>query len=72
MFFSANSTNGRETVDDYSRSGRYPTSITNESIAKIGNLMRSDLLLTVREMIDELNLSFYLVKSILIEDSNVL
>ena len=42
--------NGLESVDDDPRSGRRPTSINNENIAKIRNFVRSDGRLMTREM----------------------
>ena len=39
---------------------------------KIRNLVRSDRRLTIRGMVDELNLSFFAVYSILTEDLNML
>ena len=44
-----------EAIDDDLLSDIPPTSITNENIAYIRNLARSDQRLTIREMADELN-----------------
>ena len=56
-----------EPVHNDPRSGKPPTSITNENIVKIRNLMRSGRRLTVREMVDELNSSFLAVQSHLLK-----
>ena len=63
--------NGRESVEDEPRSGRPSTSKTDDNVVKVRNLVRSDRRLTIREMSDELNLSFYAVQSILTEDLNM-
>ena len=41
------------------------------NIAKINSLVRSDRPLTIGETVDELNLSFYSLNSILVDDLNV-
>ena len=51
----------REAVDDDLRSGSLPTSLTDENILIIYNLVRSDRRLTIREMADELSLAVYAV-----------
>ena len=38
---------------------RSPTSIINENVAKISTLVRSDRRLTIKERVDEMNLSFH-------------
>ena len=53
--------NDHESVDDDPRPGRAPTSTTNESVVKIRKLVRSDPRLTIREIVAELNLSFYVI-----------
>lgn len=63
--------NGRESVEDEPRSGRPSTSKTDDNVVKVRDLVRSDRRLTIREMSDELNLSFYAVQSILTEDLNM-
>ena len=59
---------GYESVGDDSQSGRFLTSIINANIVKIRNLVRSDRRLIIREMVDEINLSFYTVQLILTEN----
>ena len=44
--------------------------INHGNMAKICNLVRSDHRFMIREMIDELNLNFYVVEPILTEDLN--
>ena len=58
-------------IRDSPRSGRPSTSKTNENIVKVRDLVRSIHRLTIREMANELNLSFYAVQSILSEDLNM-
>lgn len=62
---------GRQSVEDDPRSGRPSSSKTDENIVKVRDLVRSDRRLTIREMADELNLSFYAVQSILTENLNM-
>lgn len=62
---------GRELVEDDLWSSRPSTSKTNENIVKVHDLVCSDRRLTISEMANELNLSFYAVQSILSEDLNM-
>ncbi|KAJ4436625.1 hypothetical protein ANN_16756 [Periplaneta americana] len=62
---------GRESVEDNPRSDRPSSSKTNENIAKVHDIVRSDRRLKIREMVDELSLSLYAVQSILTEDLNM-
>ena len=62
--------NGRELVNNDLRSGRPPTSMSIENIAKIRYLVCSDHRLTIREIVDELHSSFYAIESILTEELN--
>lgn len=64
-------TYGRKSVDVDHRFDKPPTSIINETIRKIRNLVCSDCRLTIREMAEEFNLSFYATQSIFTEDLNV-
>ncbi|KAJ4427722.1 hypothetical protein ANN_25374 [Periplaneta americana] len=52
----------RKSDEDDPQSGRPSTSKTNENIVKVRDSMRSDCRFTIREMVDELNLSFYTVQ----------
>lgn len=58
-------------VDDDSLSGRLLTSISDENIMKIRNLVRSSRRFTIREMAGVSNVNFYAVQSILTEDLEV-
>ena len=60
--------NGCESVEDDPWPSRPSTSKTDENIVKVCDLVRSDYLLTSREMAHELNLSFYAFQSILTKD----
>ena len=60
--------NGHKSVEDDPQPGWTSTSNTDENIVKVRDLVRSDRRLTIREMSNELNLSFYAVQSILTKD----
>ena len=55
-------------MKDDPRPGRPSTSKTDENFVKVRDPVRSDRRLTIREMSDELNLSFYAVQSTLTKD----
>ncbi|XP_026829836.1 protein GVQW3-like [Ooceraea biroi] len=59
---------GRESVEDESRSGRPSTSRNDENVKRIRDLVRSDRRLTVRLIADELNLNHTTVHEILINE----
>ena len=59
---------GRTSVDDDPRSGRPSTSKTSENIAAVQDLILSDRRLTIREISEELDLSFGSVQALLTED----
>lgn len=63
--------NDHESVGKDFRSTRLPILITNENIAKIRNLVRSDRWLTITDMVDDLNIKSYAVESILIQHFNM-
>ena len=54
---------GREAIDGDPQSGRLLISMTNKNIVEIRNFVRSGHRLAIREMVDELTLSFYSVWS---------
>ena len=49
---------GNESVEDEQRSGRPSTSKTDENVQKVAKLVRSDRRMTVRELTEELNISY--------------
>lgn len=59
---------GREEVEDDPRSGRPSTSKTDENIARVKQLVRSDRRLTVRMMADDLGLKRESVRTILLDE----
>jgi len=59
---------GRESVTDEERSGRQITSRNEENIAKIRQIMRENLRLTVRSIAAQVNIDRETVRKILIED----
>ncbi|RLU25678.1 hypothetical protein DMN91_001835 [Ooceraea biroi] len=59
---------GRESVEDESRSGKPSTSRNDENVKRIRDLVRSDRRLTVRLIADELNLNHTTVHEILINE----
>jgi transposase len=56
---------GSESIDDEERSGRPSTSCTDEDISKMNEMIRSNRRLTIREIADDLNISFGSVQHIL-------
>ena len=63
--------NACESVDGDFQFGRPSTSINNENISRIPNLARSGRRLTIREIISDLHLCFYAVRSALTEYLNM-
>jgi histone-lysine N-methyltransferase SETMAR len=57
--------NGSESIDDEERSGRPSTSCTDENISKVNEMIRSNRRLTIRDIADDLNISFRSVQHIL-------
>lgn len=56
---------GRENVDDEHRSGRPSTSNTDENVQKVREMVLKDRRITIREIADDLNISFGSCQSIL-------
>ena len=61
-------TEGRESVTDEERSGRPATSITEENIANVRQIVRENRLLTVRSIAEQVNIDRETVRKILTED----
>jgi [histone H3]-lysine36 N-dimethyltransferase SETMAR len=59
---------GNESVEDEQRSGRPSTSKTDENVQKVSKLIRSNRRLTIRELTEELNISYGSVQSILTDN----
>ena len=59
---------GRETVTGEERSGRPPTSVTEENLAKIRQIVRENRRLTVRSIAEQVNVDRETVRKILTED----
>lgn len=59
---------GNESVEDEKRSGRPSTSKTDENVQKVAKMVRSNRRLTIRELTEELNISYGSVQSILTDD----
>ncbi|XP_058810647.1 protein GVQW3-like [Phymastichus coffea] len=62
---------GREGVEDDSRSGRPSTSKTDENIEKVGNLVRSDRRLSIRAIAESIGIDKECVRQILHENFNM-
>lgn len=59
---------GRTSCEDDSRSGRPSTSTDDDHVARLNSLVRSNRRLTIREMAEELNISFGSCQQILTEN----
>ena len=59
---------GNESVEDEQRSGRPSTTKTDENVQKVAKMVRSNRRLTIRELAEELNISYGSVQSILTDD----
>ena len=59
---------GNESVKDEERSGRPSTSKTDENVKKVAKIVRSNRRMTIRELTEELNISYGSVQSILTDD----
>jgi transposase len=56
---------GSESIDDEVRLGRPSTSCTDENISKVNEMIHSNRRLTIREIANDLNISFGSVQQIL-------
>ena len=62
---------GRTSVDDDPRSGRPSTAKTDDNVAKVREVIRSNRRLTVREVTEEVSISKTVCHEILIEKTPV-
>ena len=62
--------NGCESVEDEERSGRPSTSKTQENVERVSEMIPSNRRLTVREISDDLNISYGSVQNILTTNLN--
>jgi len=62
--------NGCESVEDEERSGHPSTSKTQESVERVSEMIRSNRQLTIREISEDLNISYGSVQNILTTDLN--
>jgi AraC-like DNA-binding protein len=60
--------NGRTSIDDDPHTGRPSTARTNETVDRVNAVIRGNRRLTIREIADELNLSFGTCQTILTQD----
>jgi hypothetical protein len=60
--------NGRTSIDDVPHTGRPSTARTNETVDRVNKVIRGNRRLTIREIADELNLSFGTCQAILTQD----
>lgn len=58
----------RESVEDDERSGRPSTSKTDENIDKVKEMLAENRKLTIRELTDDLNISYGSVQDIMVND----
>jgi len=63
--------NGCESVEDEERSGRPLTSKTQENVERVREMVRSNRQLTIREISEDLNISYGSVQNILTTDLNM-
>jgi len=63
--------NGCESVEYEERSGSPSTSKTQEDVERVSEMIRSNRQLTIREISEDLNISYGSVKNILTTDLNV-
>ncbi|XP_033229780.1 protein GVQW3-like [Belonocnema kinseyi] len=59
-------TNGRESINDYDRSGRPSTSKTNENVDKVRKILAENRKLTIRELTADLNIAYGSVQTIIV------
>ena len=64
--------NGCESVEDEERSGRPWTSKTQENVERVSEMIRSKRRLTIREIYEDLNISYGSVQNILTTDLNIM
>ena len=64
--------NGCKSVEDEERSGRPSTSKTQENVERVNEMIRSNRRYTIREISEDLNISYGSVQNILITDLNML
>ena len=63
--------NGCESVEDKERSGHSSTSKTQENVERVSEMIRSNRQLTIREISEDLNVSYRSVQNILTTDLNM-
>ena len=63
--------NGCESVEDEERSGRPSTSETQENVERVSEMIRSNRRLTIREISEDMNISYGSVQNILTTDLNM-
>ena len=63
--------NGCESVEDKERLGRPSTSKTQENVERVSKMIRSNRRLTIREIAEDLNISYGSVQNILTTDLNI-
>ena len=63
--------NGCESAEDEERSGRLSTSRTQENVERVSEMIRSNRRLTIREIAEDLNISYGSVQNILTTDFNM-
>jgi len=63
--------NGCESVEDEERSGLPATSKTQKNVERVSEMIRSNRRLTVREISEDLNISYDSVQNILTTDLNM-
>jgi len=64
--------NGCESAEDEERSGRPSTSKTQENVERISEIIQSNRRLTIREISEDLNISYGSVQNILTTDLNIM
>jgi len=63
--------NGCESAEDEEGSGRPSTSKTQENVERVREMVRSNMRLTIREISEDLNISYGSVQNILSADLNM-
>jgi len=63
--------NGCESVEDEERSGHPSTSKTQENVERVSEMIRSNRRLTIREISEDVNISYGSVQNILTTDLNM-
>ena len=62
---------GCESVEDKERSGRPSTSKTQENVERVSKMIRSNRQLTIREISEDLHISYGSIQNILTIDLNM-